>query len=108
VALGGEDGRFDARSVGCESDVLSPDFTKDTARNTDDVAFSPVSVRYNPALDRAVLTFARPLHSLVDPSTSQPVGYGRSRLRVGTNEVGAAAAARDNADRERGTRLCHG
>ncbi|MEY4179435.1 MAG: hypothetical protein RLY70_3009, partial [Planctomycetota bacterium] len=72
--------------------VVNPTFyrliyTRDTARNTDDVAFSPTSVSYDPARDRAVLTFGADLHQLVDPSTGLPVGHGTFRLRVGTNEV---------------------
>ncbi len=59
-------------------------FTQDTARNTDDLAFSPTTVSYDPVRDRAVLTFARPLHFLIDPATAT---YGTFRLRVGTNEV---------------------
>ncbi|MFM7071327.1 MAG: hypothetical protein ACKO38_05975, partial [Planctomycetota bacterium] len=72
--------------------VVNPTFyrliyTRDTARNTDDVAFSPTSVSYDPARDRAVLTFGANLDQLIDPSTGLAVGHGTFRLRVGTNEV---------------------
>ncbi|HIF34390.1 MAG TPA: hypothetical protein EYQ75_22610, partial [Planctomycetaceae bacterium] len=51
--------------------------TQDTARNTDDVRFNPVTVSYDPHADRAVLTFADDLATLAG-------GDGTFRLRIGT------------------------
>ncbi|HUG68036.1 MAG TPA: hypothetical protein VMM76_09800 [Pirellulaceae bacterium] len=39
-------------------------FTRETVENTDDTAFVPTSVQYDPATDSAVLTFAAPLEEL--------------------------------------------
>jgi hypothetical protein len=54
-------------------------FTRDTVENTDDTTFLPTSVTYDPASDKAVLTFASNLESL-------PSGPGTFRLRIGTSE----------------------
>ncbi|MFP6602195.1 MAG: hypothetical protein VB862_06685, partial [Pirellulaceae bacterium] len=54
-------------------------YTRDTLENTDDVVFLPKlidGVKYYPAADMAVVTFDAPLHSLVDPLTSQPLENG--------------------------------
>lgn len=68
-------------------------FTKDTARNTDDVVFNPTGVNYNPARNLVTLTFANggatDLANLdIDPGTAgvQPA-IGTFRLRVGTSET---------------------
>jgi hypothetical protein len=57
--------------------------TQDTARNTDDVWFYPTNVQYDPALDRAILTFATDLDQL---DASDP-GAATFRLRIGTAET---------------------
>ena len=66
-------------------------FTQETVRNTDDVVFTPTSIAYDPATDKARLTFAAPLNELTYPTwhslAGQPVGHGTFRLRVGTNEM---------------------
>jgi hypothetical protein len=56
-------------------------FTRDTVTNTDDVAFHPIAVQYFADSDRAMLTFASPLHQLVGAAP------GTFRLRIGTDEV---------------------
>ncbi len=55
-------------------------FTNDTAENNDDVVFIPLTVDYDPAQDRAVLTFSNSLEAL-------GVGEGTFRLRIGTDEA---------------------
>ncbi|HND56653.1 MAG TPA: hypothetical protein PLV92_29745, partial [Pirellulaceae bacterium] len=69
-------------------------FTQETVRNTDDVVFTPTSISYDPATDKARLTFAAPLNELTYPTwhslAGQPVGHGTFRLRVGTNEMRAS------------------
>src|SRR5690606_15225679 len=54
--------------------------TGDTVENTDDVAERPIHVSYDPALNRAVLTFAS------DLSQFAPDGAGTFRLRVGSSQ----------------------
>ncbi|MDA1055264.1 MAG: pre-peptidase C-terminal domain-containing protein, partial [Planctomycetota bacterium] len=54
-------------------------FTNETVRNTDDIAHNPVSVTYDPAINKAVLTFADDIAKLD--------GSGVYRLRVGTKEI---------------------
>lgn len=58
-------------------------FTNTTAFNGDDKVFSPTSVDYDPALDRSILTFAKPIAELA--------GTGIYRLRIGTNEQVASS-----------------
>ncbi|MEQ8786611.1 MAG: choice-of-anchor L domain-containing protein [Pirellulaceae bacterium] len=59
--------------------------TRDTVRNTDNLVYNPTSVAYDPATDRAVLTFATDLDLLTDPLAG---GSDRTyRLRIGTDEV---------------------
>jgi hypothetical protein len=55
-------------------------YTNDSATNTDDQIFLPMSVSYDPATDKAVLTFATDLAQLTS-------GPGTYRLRIGTDEV---------------------
>ncbi len=56
-------------------------FTNDTATNTDDgQVYRPISVQYDAAGDRAVLTFAEALEEL-------STGPGTYRLRIGTDEA---------------------
>ncbi|MFO0869977.1 MAG: Ig-like domain-containing protein [Pirellulales bacterium] len=70
-------------------------FTQDSARNVDDVVFTPNMVEYDPVANKATLTFNRnrsdfspvtSLNELKDPTTGLPIGYGTWRLRIGTNE----------------------
>ncbi len=56
--------------------------TGDTVRNTDDQVFLPQSVSYDPALDRAILTFSNDISRL---STGAP-SAGTFRLRIGNLE----------------------
>ncbi|GIW92550.1 MAG: hypothetical protein KatS3mg110_0591 [Pirellulaceae bacterium] len=56
--------------------------TRDTATNTDDVVFRPVSVSYDPVADRAILTFASDLENLLGPGVATTF-----RLRIGTDEM---------------------
>ncbi len=64
--------------------VVNPSFykliqTKDTARNTDDSApILPTKIYYDPATNKAVLTFADDIANLA--------GSGTYRLRIGTDE----------------------
>ncbi|GIX00190.1 MAG: hypothetical protein KatS3mg111_3522 [Pirellulaceae bacterium] len=63
--------------------VVKPEFyqlilTRDTVHPGDDEVFLPTSVSYDPALDRAVLTFDQPIDQLAG-------GVGTFRLRVGSN-----------------------
>lgn len=64
--------------------VVNPSFykliqTNDTARNTDDgVAIQPTKIYYDPATNKAVLTFADDIANLA--------GSGTYRLRIGTDE----------------------
>ncbi len=60
--------------------------TRDTARNTDDVVYTPESVAYDPVANTATLRFASDLSNLVDPATGTAIGAGTFRLRVGTDE----------------------
>ncbi|MEY4178617.1 MAG: hypothetical protein RLY70_2191, partial [Planctomycetota bacterium] len=55
-------------------------FTRETVENVDDTTYLPTSVVYDPAFDKATLTFAANLESL-------PAGPGTFRLRIGTNEA---------------------
>jgi hypothetical protein len=67
-------------------------FTNDTATNTDDGAVHrPVSVQYDAAADRAVLTFAAPLDEL-------STGPGTYRLRIGTDEAAPLPPIRSESD----------
>ena len=50
-------------------------FTNDSISNSDDVVHYPTSVDYDPATDRAILTFDQPLDQLS--------GHGAYRLRIG-------------------------
>lgn len=59
--------------------------TGGTVENTDDLQFNPMRVDYNPALRRAVLTFAQDINDLV------PGGAGTFRLRVGSSQALPAA-----------------
>ncbi len=52
--------------------------TRDTVSNQDDLIFNPLSVAYDAATDRAVLTFSKNLEELAGPGTF--------RLRIGTDE----------------------
>lgn len=61
--------------------------TRDTARNTDDVVYNPVSVIYDPASDIAELIFEQDVDQLVDPLTGMAVGAATFRLRVGNDEA---------------------
>ncbi len=61
-------------------------YTDDTANNTDDVVFTPVSVSYDPGADMAILTFEDAIHLLIDPNSGNPIGAGTFRLRIGTDE----------------------
>ncbi|MGN6546573.1 MAG: matrixin family metalloprotease, partial [Aureliella sp.] len=54
-------------------------YTNDTVQPHDDQRFIPTSVDYDPALDMATLTFAKPIDQLVQAGTY--------RLRVGSNVV---------------------
>jgi len=56
-------------------------FTDDKVENTAHQKFNPTSVTYDPALNRAVLTFAAPGN---DISNLIPRGSGTFRLRVGS------------------------
>lgn len=79
-------------------------FTRDTATNLDDVVFNPTSVSYDPALDRAILTFPANLEALTDahksplsPVGGTLVGIGAERtyrLRIGTAEAQQVAPLR--------------
>ncbi|MEX2558821.1 MAG: hypothetical protein WD403_02850, partial [Pirellulales bacterium] len=53
-------------------------FTNDTLTTSDDQRHIPVSVSYDPATDKAVLTFAAPLDAL---------GTGTFRLRIGNDDL---------------------
>lgn len=70
--------------------VVQPQFykllyTHDTVENTDDGApFEPMSVEYDPALNRATLTFADDL-SILTPAAANN-GSGTYRLRVGSGD----------------------
>ena len=72
--------------LGVNPSVVNPSFyqlifTRDSATNTDDGApILPTSVSYDPATDKAILTFATNLEQL-------PTGAGTYRLRIGTNET---------------------
>ena len=54
--------------------------TGDTVENTDDINVNPTVVEYDPALNRAVLTFDQPLNAIA------PDGSGTFRLRVGSSQ----------------------
>ncbi len=56
-------------------------YTSDSANTNDDLTFTPTSVAYDAALDRAVLTFSQNIEDLVPGAGSETF-----RLRVGTNE----------------------
>ena len=60
-------------------------FTGNTVNNADDVKLTVDSVSYNPAEDKATLTFTDPLHLL--DGGGGPVGPGTFRLRIGTDEA---------------------
>ena len=67
--------------------------TNETVENTDDTVHNPVSVTYDAATDKAVLTFASNLEDLS--------GTGTYRLRIGTNEATPLPAEiRDMGDRD--------
>lgn len=70
-------------------------FTDDKVENTAHQKFNPSSVTYNPALNRAVLTFAAPGN---DISNLIPGGSGTFRLRVGSAQDLPAAPLPVNAD----------
>jgi hypothetical protein len=57
--------------------------TQDTVDNLDDDVFEPTSVTYDPATDKAVLTFGMDLDALGGPGTY--------RLRIGTDEANPPA-----------------
>lgn len=61
--------------------------TQDSVSPNDDLVFSPVSVSYDPAVRRAVLTFSGPIDELPGVGNS-----GTFRLRVGSNEAVASLA----------------
>lgn len=66
--------------------VVTPDFykliyTQDTVENTDDIVETPDFVVYDPALNRAVLTFSADLSAL--PGAAANSGTGTYRLRIG-------------------------
>ncbi len=54
-------------------------FTNETVENTDDQIINPTSVTYDPAADKAILTFSSDLDSLA-------TGTGTYRLRIGTDD----------------------
>ena len=60
-------------------------FTRDTARNTDDVVVIPQSVSYNSITNIATLDFGRPL-SRISASPGGNFLTGAARLRVGASE----------------------
>ncbi|HBJ34819.1 MAG TPA: hypothetical protein DDZ51_08660, partial [Planctomycetaceae bacterium] len=78
--------------------VVRPEFynlflTGNTVENTDDgPAIRPTSVSYNPALNRAVLTFASDISDLV------PGGAGTFRLRVGSSQALPSAPSAEISD----------
>ena len=57
-------------------------YTSNTVRNTDDVSFNPVSVKYNASANTATLTFNDDLHLLA----GQGAPASAFRLRIGTVE----------------------
>ncbi len=77
-------------SAGVNPTVVDPAFyklilTRDTVNPNDDVEFPPSTITYDPALDRAVLTFGSNIDALAG-------GSGTFRLRVGSNEQVATLA----------------
>ncbi|MBM4092493.1 MAG: hypothetical protein FJ276_24180, partial [Planctomycetes bacterium] len=70
-------------------------FTGETVNTGDDQVRYPTSVQYDPVTDRAILTFAQPLHQLV--------GTGTYRLRIGTDESQPLAPRDDIAVPAEGT-----
>ncbi len=57
-------------------------FTDDTVRNTDDIYFTPSTVRYNASANTATLRFASDINDLIG-SNQGPATF---RLRIGTRE----------------------
>lgn len=77
---------------GSSATVVDPAFynlflTGGTVENTDDVKHNPIRVDYDPALNRAVLTFASDLSAFA-PATG---GSGTFRLRIGSSQPLPAA-----------------
>ncbi|WP_164101090.1 dockerin type I domain-containing protein [Candidatus Laterigemmans baculatus] len=64
-------------------------FTADTVENTDDEVLLPTSITYDPALNRAVLTFNTDLSEWAPVAAAD--GAGTLRLRIGSNEGRLAA-----------------
>ncbi len=71
------------------------DYNSSSVTNTDDSEFIPIAVEYDPAADRAILTFHQDVNTGFDqlliedpnaPGSMIPVGPGVFRLRIGTNE----------------------
>lgn len=80
-------------STGSPSDpaVVNPQFyqlhlTGNTVRNTDDLVFNPVSVSYDPASNKAVLTFNNS-GTAIDPFNPALYNGAAFRLRIGTSEA---------------------
>ncbi|MCC9657531.1 tandem-95 repeat protein [Rhodopirellula halodulae] len=84
--------------------VVNPDyykliFTNDTVENTDDPVYVPTLVEYDPALNRATLTFDSDLSELPDVVSGTDVlqgpqsnsGSGTFRLRIGRGDAIPAA-----------------
>ncbi|MEM9644459.1 MAG: hypothetical protein AAF989_05660, partial [Planctomycetota bacterium] len=74
--------------------VVNPDFyklifTADTVENTDDATHTPALVEYDPALNRAVLTFASDLSELTEAAANN--GSATYRLRIGDGDALPAA-----------------
>lgn len=71
-----------ARSVE-NTDFYDLLYSANTVRNTDDISFKPISVRYNASANTATLRFAGDIDSLPGPF----VPSSTFRLRVGTRET---------------------
>ncbi len=59
-------------------------YTAETVENTDDAMMNPSSITYDPAINRAVLTFASDLSEWAPVAAT--MGAGTLRLRVGSSE----------------------
>ena len=98
---------FDSDKLLVENDALgrptsrsveNPDFykllfTDDTVRNTDDIFYSPLSVKYNAANNTATLNFGQDIHTLPG-SLSGPRTF---RLRIGSRESAPIVPTRSEA-----------
>ena len=88
--LSNPDGGTISFSGGSVLPVVNPDFyklifTHETVENTDDQIHTPVDVEYDPALNRAVLTYADDLAELGDAADSG--NTGTYRLRIGSGDA---------------------